>query len=101
MAVPEALVVADKVPQAFPLQPVPLNDHVTPLFCESLDTLAVKVCVLPVCTEAVEGETLTVIDGGGAAPVTVRVAVAVFPASATDLAVMVTVAGEGTLDGAV
>ena len=101
MAEPEALVVVDKVPQAFPLQPAPLTDHVTPLFCESFCTLAVTDCVLPTCTEDVAGETLTLMAGGGGAAVTVKVAIADFVVSVMEMAVMVTVAGDGTLEGAV
>ncbi len=35
IAAPEALAAADNVPHDAPLQPAPLKDHVTPLFCES------------------------------------------------------------------
>ena len=61
-------------------------------------TVAVKACVCPpTCNVAVVGATVTVITG----EVTVIVAVAVFVGAVTDVAVIVTVAGEGTLDGAV
>jgi hypothetical protein len=41
IAVPEALEVADKLPQAAPLQPAPLSVQLTPLFCASFCTVAV------------------------------------------------------------
>ncbi len=63
-----------------------------------LATEAVKSCEpLPAWKVAVFGETLTVTTG----EVTVIVAVAVFVGSVTDFAVKVTVAGDGTLFGAV
>jgi len=40
MAVPDALEDAERVPQAVPLQPVPVSDQLTPLFCESRLTVA-------------------------------------------------------------
>jgi hypothetical protein len=42
IAAPEALVVADSVPQAAPVHPVPLSVQLTPLFCASFVTVAVK-----------------------------------------------------------
>ena len=98
IAAPEALEVADKVPHVAPLQPVPESVQVTPLFCESFVTVAVKFCVSPVCTLGLVGATLTEITG---AAVTVIVAVPCFVPSATEVAVSVTVAGLGTLAGAV
>jgi hypothetical protein len=98
IAAPEALEGADKVPHVAPLQPVPESAQVTPLFCESFVTVAVKFCVSPVCTLALVGATLTEITG---AAVTVIVAVLCFVPSATEVAVNVTVAGLGTLAGAV
>jgi hypothetical protein len=44
---PEALEFDDKVPQVVPEQPVPASDHVTPWFCLSFWTVAVKVWVPP------------------------------------------------------
>jgi hypothetical protein len=44
MATPEALEAAESVPQAAPLHPAPESDQVTPLFCASLETVAVKFC---------------------------------------------------------
>ena len=100
IAVPEALVADDKVPQVAPLHPAPVNVQVTPLFCASFCTVAVMLRVCPVCTDAVAGFTETEI-AGGVALVIVMVAVAVLVVSATDFAVNVTVAGLGTLAGAV
>jgi hypothetical protein len=57
--------------------------------------------VLLVCTLAEVGLTLTAMAGGGAVAVTIKVAAAVLLVSVTDLAVRVTVAGDGTLAGAV
>src|SRR3989442_13774733 len=68
MATPEALEVAESVPQAAPLQPVPESAQLTPLFCESFCTVAVNGCVALAATEAVGGATLTEI-GDGAPPV--------------------------------
>lgn len=99
MAAPELLEFAESVPQATPLQPEPDRVQVTPLFCGSFCTVAVKACDCPVCTDALVGETLTPTGSGGA--VTVMVAVAVLVESATDVAVSVTVAGLGTPVGAV
>ena len=85
------------VPQVLPEHPEPDSAHVTPLFAESLLTVAVKFCVEPVETLAVEGDTATLI----AAPVMVIAAEDDFVLSATDVAVSVTVAGEGAVAGAV
>jgi hypothetical protein len=98
IATPEALDAADRVPQVAPLQPVPARVQATPLFCESFVTVAAKFCVSPVCTLAVVGATLTTTAG---AAVTVIVAVPCLVPSATEVAVSVTVAGVGTLAGAV
>lgn len=46
-AAPDTLDEGDTPPQAAPLQPDPETAHVTPLFCESFATVAVKACVLP------------------------------------------------------
>ena len=85
------------VPQAVPEQPLPVSVHVTPLLAESLLTVAVKFCVEPVVTFAVEGDTATLI----ATPATVIVAEDDFVLSVTEVAVRVTVAGDGTELGAV
>ena len=61
--------------------------------------MAVKFCVCPVCTEALEGETLTLTGGGGM--VTVIVAEALLLGSVLDVAINVTVAGLGGRRGAV
>jgi hypothetical protein len=101
MAVPEALEVVDRVPHRALLlvQPAPESAQVTPLFAESFCTVAAKGCIAPVCTLAVVSERTTA-TGGGAA-VTVIVVEADFVVSATEVTVTVTVAGVGTLAGAV
>jgi hypothetical protein len=58
IGVPDALEVADSVPQADPVHPLPASAHVTPLFWLSLVTVAVKLCVASTATEAIAGETL-------------------------------------------
>jgi hypothetical protein len=65
---PDVLDVADNVPQALPLHPAPERAHVTPLFAESLATVAITAWDWPSCTDAVVGDTLTAIApvaGGG------------------------------------
>jgi hypothetical protein len=64
IAAPDALLLADSVPQAAALQPVPDSAQVTPLFALSLATVAVNACVSPVCTDAVGGDTATEIAAG-------------------------------------
>jgi hypothetical protein len=96
---PDALEVADSVPQAAPVQPVPLNAHVTPLFWESLSTVAVKLLVFVVCTETVDLSSVTAI--AAAVAVIVTCAEALLVLCACETAVTVTVAGEGTVAGAV
>src|SRR6266852_710170 len=99
MGVPEALVAAESVPHVAPEQPAPESAQLTPLFCESFVTVAVKACVpSPACKLCVNGATLTTIVG---AAVTVIVAVPLLVPSATEVAVKVTVAGEGSVPGAV
>ena len=83
------------VPQATPLQPLPESDHVTPRLPGSLLTLAVKPWLWLCCTLAVDGETLT-----ETAATTVTLADAERVASATEVAVTVTVAGLGWFEGA-
>ena len=90
----------ESVPQAAPLHPAPESVQVTPLFCGSFCTVALKVCVCPVWIDMlVAGETLTFTGTGGA--VIVIVATALFVVSVTDVAVSVTVPGLGTVAGAV
>ena len=97
--VPEALVEDESDPQVVPEQPAPASAQLTPLFCESLVTVAVKFCVpIPACTLCVPGATVTRIVG---AADTVMVALPVRVPSATDVAVRVIVAGEGSPTGAV
>jgi hypothetical protein len=74
---------------------VPLTLQFTAVL-EAPVTVAVNVWVIPTVTFMVAGETDTVT---GAA--TVTVAEADFVVSATDVALIVTVAGDGTVDGAV
>jgi hypothetical protein len=95
MPTPDALDAFERVPQVGPLHPVPLRVQFTPLFCESFETIAVNVCVLPVCTVAEVGATATETPAE-----IVIVAGADFVVSATDVAVIVTVAGVGMLAGA-
>jgi hypothetical protein len=94
--VPEALEVAEMLPQAVPEQPAPVKVQVTPwvLFV----TVAVMVCVPLATTFAVVGDTVTPTTG---AAVTVIVELALLVGSVTEVAVSVTVAGLGTLAGAV
>ena len=99
IAAPDALEVDDSVPHVAPEQPAPVSAHVTPLFCESFATVAVKVVVCVVCTEAVDLFSVTAI--AAAVAVIVTCAAAVLLVSVTDLAVSVTIAGAGTLPGAV
>jgi len=88
----------DNVPQAFPLQPAPESDQLTPLFCESFCTVAVKCCVPAVATLIVVGETATEM---AAAAVNVIVAAALLLVSRLAVAVSVTLAGLGSAAGAV
>jgi hypothetical protein len=97
--VTDVVVTFVSVPQLAPEQPVPESDHVTPLFCESFCTAALKFAVVETCTESDVGLTETKIGGGPA--VIVKVAVADFVPSLTDVALIVTVAGVGTDAGAV
>jgi hypothetical protein len=90
---PEALVVGEIVPQLPSLQAAPERIQSTPLFWESLVTVAVKVWVPPAGTLAEVGDIATVMSGED---VTVMVAEADLVASATEVAVRVT-----ALDGAV
>jgi hypothetical protein len=96
IATPEALEVLETEPHAAPEQPAPLSVHVTPLFCASFVTVAVKFCVRLTVTFAEVGATATAIAGA-----TVIVAEAVRDVSATDAVFSVTLAGDGTEAGAV
>jgi hypothetical protein len=92
------VVAADSVPQAAPLHPVPEIDQLTPLFCGSFVTVAVKFCVpIPASTLGFAGAITTPITGTA---VTVITAVPVLLPSAIEVAVRVTVAGDGTTAGA-
>src|SRR6267154_3756793 len=59
MGAPEALDVADSVPQALVPQPEPERAQETPLFWMSLATVAVNVWVCVSCRDEVAGVTLT------------------------------------------
>jgi hypothetical protein len=83
------------VPHVAPEQPAPESDQLTPLLAESFVTVAVKFWVKLTCTLGVLGLTATAIAG-----VTFTVANALLVPSAIEVAVSVTVAGEGTLAGA-
>ena len=85
-----------RVPQVGPLQLEPDKVQVTPLFCESFETVTVKFFVAFTFTVAEGGTTLTLMAG-----VTVIAAVAVLLPSAIEVAVSVTAFGEGALAGAV
>ena len=82
--------VAEIVPQVAPEQPVPESDQVTPLFCESLVTVAENCLLRETFNEIVAGETLT--ETG---ELSVMVTAAVFVLSALAAAVSVTVFGTG------
>ena len=84
-------------PHVAPEHPVPDRLHVTPWFSESFCSVAVNGEDRFTCTLAVVGATLTTMGTG----VTVIVALDVLVVSVTDVAVNVTVAGLGTLAGAV
>jgi hypothetical protein len=73
--------------------------HVTPAAATSLVTVAVKFNACPSTNPPRFGVIVTLTGPGGA--LTVIVAVAVFVVSATDVAVKITDAGFGTLEGAV
>jgi hypothetical protein len=95
MATPEPLLVAESVPQVAPEQPEPESVQFTPRPVVSLETVATTDCVLVAGTLTEVGETAT------ATEVTVMVADADLVPSVTEVAVMVTVAGDGTATGAV
>jgi hypothetical protein len=96
VAVPDAVVVGETDPQAAPVQPVPVNVHVTLTVVEgSFVTVGVIVVELPAFTVVLAAATATVIAG------TVIVAVPFLVLSATDVAVRVTVKSLATGPGAV
>ncbi len=93
------MVTFESVPQVEPVQPEPESVQVAPLFCASFCSEVVKPWVpMPACTLGALGLTVTMIVWG---VVTVMVAEAVCVVSAVEVAVSVTVAGEGTVVGAV
>jgi len=87
--------VVDTVPTVALPPAIPFTLQVTAVFVVPV-TVAVNCCVAPVTTEALVGLTLTVTGS-----TTVTEAEADLVGSATLVAVTVTVAGEGTADGAV
>ena len=95
----EVVVTLVSVPHVAPEHPAPERDQVTPLFCESFCTEAVKLADVETCTDVLAGLTETEIARG--ADVMVTLATFDFVVSETEVALMVTVAGEGTLAGAV
>jgi positive regulator of sigma E activity len=95
-AVPDAVEAGETEPQAAPVQPVPVNVHVTLGVVEgSFVTVGVMVVELPAFTVAVVEATATVIAG------TVMVAVPVLVLSAMEVAVRVTAKLLATGPGAV
>ena len=96
----EVVVTAVSVPQEAPEQPAPASDQLTPFPCVSFCRVAVKGAVVETCREAEPGLTVTEMGGGGGASVTVMVAEADLVLSATEVALRVTVAGEGAVAGA-
>ena len=95
----EVTVTLEREPHAEPEQPEPDSDQVTPLLWESFCRVAAKPADWETWTELEDGLTETEIGAGGA--VMVMVAEADFVESATEVAVRVMVAGEGTEAGAV
>ena len=95
----EVAVTLVSVPHVAPEHPAPEADQATPLFSESFCTEAVKLAVVETCTEVVAGLTKTAMARG--AEVMVTLAAFDFVGSETEAALMVTVADEGTLAGAV
>ena len=86
---PEALELAESVPQVWFMQPGPETVQLTPAFCESFCTTAVKFCAPWTFTVAEAGETPTVngigIPGAGE---TVMLAEVDFCGSVTETAVI-------------
>ena len=95
----EVVVTLLSVPHVAPEHPGPETDQVTPLFCESFCTEAVKLAAVETCREVDVGLTETTMGSG--AEVMVTLAAFDFVVSVTEVAVMVTIAGDGTLAGAV
>ena len=100
-ATPDALDAGETVPHAAPVQLVPDNVQLTPLFDESFCSVAANVCVPPVATLTIDGATTTEIADDRKAAVNVIVAMADFVESSTAVAVSVTVGGFGSAAGAV
>jgi hypothetical protein len=92
-------VMLERLPHTVPVHAALAKLQVTPRFCESFCTVAVRVKTAPVPTDTDPGSTLTEIACDAA--VTVTCADPDLLVSACDTAVTVTVAGPGTLPGAV
>jgi hypothetical protein len=99
-APPDMLDVGDMVPQALPVQLEPDSVQFTPLLAESFCSVAANVCVVPTTTFAIDGATTTEIADEPEF-VSVIDAFADLVASATAVAVSVTVGGFGIEAGAV
>ena len=89
----------DSVPQAFGPQFAPAMLQLTPLFCTSFWTVAVKFCIWPTLSACVCGEILTLIGADGA--VMVIVAGADLAGFDTDVAIRIMVGDAGICGGAV
>jgi len=100
IGVPDPLVADDKLPHEDPPHSEPESAQLTPLLEGSPITVAVRVVVAFTGTVAVVGATDTEIPAGVVAPIVI-VAEAYFVPSLTDVAVIVTVGGLGTVAGAV
>ena len=93
------MVTAVSVPQEAPEQPAPASGQLTPFPCVSFCRVAVKGAVVETCTEAELGLTATLRTGGAGAMI-VMVTDMDFEESAAEVAFKVTVAGFGTVAGA-
>ena len=84
-------------PQSEPVQPVPLNPQVTAVLLDPV-TVAVNCCFAPALSDASEGVTATPMEVGATIFTAVEPEMAPF---ASDVALTVTVFGEGAAAGAV
>jgi hypothetical protein len=98
--VPDALPVAEIVPQFAPVQPAPDKLQLTPLLAGSFFTVGVNTLLPPVRITVFDGVIVSVIPAGVAA-VSAMVAVALLVPSLIAVAESVAVAGLGTVIGAV
>jgi hypothetical protein len=86
------------VPHVLAEHPAPLSDQVTPRFCESFCTVAVRVMAWETCTDGFCGATETLIAGAGA--VRVMEVEADLVLSAAEVAFKLTFGGVVMLAGA-